>query len=184
MKKFTLLLAMLLCLVPVLASCGGASSAEAAVTTWLDAVYDDGGADVEDVYAVKLAWNLDVLDLIDNEDKAAELEDGVRAAREGAKDKINEMEDIEETIEENKWDDCSVAYEVIYCNEYDKDSDTFDDAKGGFMYKGTAIEDELTSVAAVGVLVTREIEKDGEIMTMADVETFTVYCVDGNWYIG
>lgn len=184
MKKFTLLLAMLLCLVPVLASCGGASSAEAAVTTWLDAVYADGDAEVEDVYAVKLAWNLDVVKLIENADKASEFEDSVRSARDGAKNKINEMEDIEETIEENKWDDCSVTYEIIYCNEYDKKSELFDEAKSEFMYKGTAVEDELSAVAAVGVLVTREIEKDGEVMTMADVEVFSVYCVDGSWYIG
>ena len=114
MKKFTLLLAMLLCLVPVLASCGGASSAEAAVTTWLDAVYADGDAEVEDVYAVKLAWNLDVVKLIENADKASEFEDSVRSARDGAKDKINEMEDIEETIEENKWDDCIIVSDPFH----------------------------------------------------------------------
>ncbi len=184
MKKFTLLLAMLLCLVPVLASCGGAGSAEAAVETWLDAQYADGDAEVEDVYAVKLAWNLELLDLIDNDDKASEFEESVRSARDNAKENINQMKDLDEQLEENKWDDYSVSYEILYCNEYDKKSELFDEVKGSFMYKGTAIEDELTAVASIGVLVTTEVEKDGEDITTANIRTFTVYCVDGNWYIG
>ena len=184
MKKFTLLLAMLLCLVPVLASCGGAGSAEAAVETWLDAVYADGDADVEDVYAVKLAWNLDVIELIDNDDKASELEDGVRAARDGAKNQINKLEEYEEALDDEDIDDYDVTYEILFCDEYDEDSKVFDAAKEGFMYKGTAIEDELTAIARVGVLVTEVVEKDGETGTEVDVKEFTVYCIDGNWYIG
>jgi hypothetical protein len=184
MKKITLLLAMLLCLVPVLGACGGAGNPEAAVSAWLDAKYADGDAKVEDVYAVKLNLNLDVLDLIENETEASDLEKAVRSNREGTKDKINTMEDMDEKLEDNKWDDYDFNYEIIFCDKYDDDSDTFEEAKKDFLYKGTAIEDELTAVARVGVLMTGTIEKDGETMTNADVEVFELYCIDGNWYIG
>lgn len=183
MKKFTLLLAMLLCLVPVLASCGGAGNPEAAVETWLDAKYADGDADVEDVYEVVLEWNLDVLDLLDNDDKASELKEAVRSARDGAKDRINTMKDMDEKMEENKYDDYDFSYEILYCDEYDKDSEIFDEAKKEFAYKGTSVEDELTAVAHVGVLITAVIEKDGDTQTNAYVDEFGLYCIDGNWYI-
>lgn len=183
MKKFTLLLAMLLCLVPVLASCGGASSAETAVTTWLEAVYADGDAEVDDVYKVVLEWNLEVLDLLDSEDKASDLKEAVREARDGAKEEINLLKDVDKTLEELKCDDYKVSYEILYCDEYDKKSDMFDAAKESFMYKGTAIEDELTAVAKIGVLVTIEMEKDGDIITDAEIDEYGAYCIDGKWYI-
>ena len=183
MKKFTLLLAMLLCLVPVLASCGGAGSPEAAVETWLDAKYADGDADVEDVYAVKLAWNLDVIDLIDNENDASALEKTVRTARDGAEKRINTLKDLDKILEEEELDDCDTSYEILFCDEYDKDSEIFTEAKSAFMYKGTAIEDELTAVARVGVLITEVSEKDGETGTEVDVEEFILFCIDGSWYI-
>ncbi len=184
MKKITLLLAMLLCLVPVLGACGGAGNPEAAVTAWLDAKYAEGKADVEDVYEVMLNLNLDVLEFITNDTEASDLEKTVRSNREGTKDKINTLKDMDEKLEDNKWDDYNFTYELIFCDEYDKDTDTFEEAKKDFLYKGTAVEDELTAVARVGVLMTAIIEKDGETMTNADVEVFELYCIDGNWYIG
>jgi hypothetical protein len=184
MKKITLLLAMLLCLVPVLGACGGAGSPEAAVSVWMDAKYADGDAKAEDVYEVKLNLNLDVLEFIKNDTEASDLEKTVRSNRDGIKDKLNTLKDMEDKIEDNKWDDYGFSYEIIFCDKYDKDSDTFDEAKSEFLYKGTAIEDELEAVARVGVLMTAVIEKDGDTMTNANVEVFELYCVDGNWYIG
>lgn len=185
MKKIALLLALLLCMVPVLSSCGGANSPEDAVETALSVMYGDGGEDEADYYEVAYKYNLDILDLLDNGDEAAEIKKAVREAQKEVKDSLNRMGDLDKFIEENEYDDFDYNYEIIYCDVYEeKDGENFDNLISSFGYANTDIEDYVTAIAKVGVLTTVVYEKEDEIYTSADVETYTVYEIDGNWYIG
>lgn len=182
MKKLALLLAMLLCVVPVLSACGANSSPEKAVTTAIDVMYGDGDADPEDFYAVVLDYNLDILELMDDE-KATELKEGIRAGRKNIKEALNLLEDMEERAEDQELDDWDFSYEIAYCNTYDKGSDTFDEYLEDFLYANTDVEDEVTAVALVGVLMTYESEKDGDDFTDINVEEMVCYEIDGDWYV-
>ncbi len=185
MKKLALLLAMLLLAMPLLTACGGAGSPEAAVETALDVKYGDGGEDAEDYYAVAYQYNLDILELLENNDEATELKKAVRDAQKSVKDSLNTMKNIDKLVDEMEYDDYDFSYEIIYCNVYEeKDGENFDNLISSFGYANTDIEDYVTAIAKVGVLMTAEYEKDGETYTSANVETYTVYEIDGNWYIG
>ena len=95
------------------------------------------------------------------------------------------MEDLDKLIEELEYDDFDYSYEIIYCDVYEaKDGENFDNLISSFGYANTDIEDYVTAIAKVGVLATTVYEKEDEIYTSADVETYTVYEIDGNWYIG
>ncbi len=185
MKKLALLLAMLLLAMPLLTACGGAGSPEAAVETALDVMFGDGGEDVEDYYAVAYQYNLEILDLLDNNDEATELKKAVRESQKSVKDSLNSMKDLEDYIEDMEYDDFDFRYEIAYCNIYkEKDGENFDNLITSFGYANTDIEDNVTAIAKVGVIMTTEYEKDGETYTSIETQTVTVYEIDGNWYIG
>ncbi len=174
---------MLLCLVPVLSACGGNSSPKNAVMQSLDVLYGDGGEDVEDYYAVMLDYNLDVLDLIDDEEEQSDYKETVRKAQKEIKKSLNTLEDIDDLMEKAELDDYDVSYEVLYCHTYDDSTDIFDEALKEFKYADTSIEDEITEVATVGVLITIETSNDDGDFTNSDVKTFNLYKIDGDWYI-
>ncbi len=182
MKKICLLLAMLLCLVPVITACGANSSPEKAVTTALEVMYGDGDADPEDYWKVVYNYNLDLIELLDS-DEASDVKESIRAAQKEIKGTLNQFKDIEETLEEEDIDDWNFSYEIIYCNTYEKGSDTFDSFIESFKYVDTDMEDHVTEVASVGVLLTYEYEKEKEDFTSSNVKNFTCYKIDGDWYI-
>ena len=115
MKKISLVLAMLLCLVPVLSACGANSSPEKAVKAALDVVYGDGDADVEDYWAVAYKYNLDIIDeYISNSDKKDTFETEVRSLRTSKQVKLNTLKDIDDQMEEAKIDDWDFSNEILY----------------------------------------------------------------------
>lgn len=182
MKKISLILALLLCLVPVLASCGANSSAEKAVKTAIDVKYGDGDADVEDYWAVAYNYNLDILDLLDDKEEASDYKESIREARKSAKEMLNMYKDIDEMLEEEDIDKWDFDYEILYCDTYKK-GDAFDQYVESFGYANTAIEDKIEAVARVGVLFTYEVKKDKDVEHSSDVETYTCYKIDGKWYV-
>jgi len=183
MKKIALVLAMLLCLVPVLSACGLGSSPKNAVKQALDVKYGDGGEDVEDFYEVTLDYNLDVLEFLDDDDEKSDYKDEIRAAQKEVKKSLNSLEDIEDEMEEEDITDFDFSYEILYCNTYDDKSDYFDTLLKSFKYADTSVEDEVTEVAVVGVLLTTEYSDDDGDYTSVETDTFTLYKIDGNWYI-
>ena len=184
MKKIALLLAMLICLVPVLGACGANSSPEKAVEAALKVVYGDGDEKADDFYAVAYEYNLDILELIKNDEEASALKESVREAQKSIKDSLNNMEDIDEYIEEAKYDDFDFNYEILYCNIYEeKDGENFDNLIESFGYVNTDIEDAVTAIAKVGVMMTTEYVYEDENYTNVSTETITCYCIDGDWYI-
>lgn len=183
MKKLALILAMLLCLVPVLSACGANSSPEKAVSAALDVKYGDGDADPEDYYAVVLNYNLDVLDLMDDEDAAKSYKESIRESQKSIKDSLNSMEDMDENAEDQDIDDWSFEYEIAYCNIYDKGSDTFDSYVESFIYANSSVEDSIEEVAIVGVLEYYEYSKDDCDYTNIESDSYVCYCIDGDWYV-
>lgn len=185
MKKLALILAMLLLAMPLLTACGGASSPEAAVETALDVMFGDGDANVDDYYEVALLCNTDILELIENGDKKDSFKESARATQKAMKDSLNLLKDADKEADDEGYDDWSFSYEIAYCDVYkEKDNRHFDDLIESFPYADTDIEEETTAIAKVGVILTTEFEKDGETYTSVDTQTFTVYEIDGNWYIG
>ncbi len=182
MKKICLLLAMLLCLVPVLSACGANSSPEKAVTAAIDVKYGDGDADPEDYWAVVYNYNLDLVELLDS-DEASDIKESIREARKEVKETLNQHEDMDEYMEDEELDDWSFKYEIIYCNTYEKGSDIFDNAISTFKYVDTDMEDYVDEVAKVGVLFITEYEKDGETYTSSSTKDFSCFKIDGKWYI-
>lgn len=182
MKKICLLLALLLCMAPVLSACGANSSPEKAVLAALDVKYGDGDADPEDYWAVVYNYNLDLIELLDS-DEASTVKEGIRAAQKEMKASLNLYEDIEDKLEDEDIDDWDFSYEILFCNTYEEGSDTFDEAIKEFKYVDTDIEDYVDEVAQVGVLMTTVYEKDGEEFTSVNTKTFSCYKIDGDWYI-
>ncbi len=182
MKKISLLLAMLLCLAPLFVACGANSSPEKAVVAALDVLYGDGDAEAEDYWAVAYNYNLELIELMDSEE-ASDYKEMIRAAQKEKKSSFNSLEDMDETAEDAEFDDWDFEYEILYCNTYEKGSDTFDAAIEDFEYVDTDVEDYVEEVATVGVLVTRIFEKDDETFTSASVQTYSCYKIDGDWYI-
>ncbi len=182
MKKISLLLAMLLCLAPLFVACGANSSPEKAVVAALDVIYGDGDAEAEDYWAVAYNYNLELIELMDSDDKA-DYKEMIRAAQKEKKSSFNSMEKMDDYAEEAELDDWDFEYEILYCDTYEKGTDTFDAAIADFDYVDTDVEDYVEEVATVGVLITSIYEKDGETFTNVEVETFDCYNIDGDWYI-
>ena len=183
MKKISLILALLLCLVPVLASCGANSSAEKAVKTAIEVKYGDGDADVEDYWAVAYNYNLDILDLLTDKEEASDYKESIRDARKSVKESLNMFgKDFQDELEDEGIDKWDFDYEILYCDVYEK-GDTFDAAVENFGYANTDIEDKIEAVAKVGVLMTMESKKGKEVAHESNTTTYVCYKIDGKWYV-
>jgi len=185
MKKIALLLALLLCLVPVLSACGANSSAKKAASAAFEAYYIDG--DAEAFFEVSADYNLELVKEYITSDKADSLKESIRSKQDSAKETIKEYWDRYTDSEKDGGmgaEDVDVSYEVLFVDTYDKKSDAFEKAMEEFTYNDTDIEDEVTKVAHVGLLATITYTIDGDDYTDAAVRDFTCYCIDGNWYVG
>ncbi len=187
MKKLALLLALLLCLAPVLSACGANSSAKKAAVAAVKAEYIN--CDADDYFDVALRYNVDLIDeYIKDTEQATALKESARAAKDTKKESIKAQWDFFTKSEDEGGlgaeDEPDVDYEVIYVETYGEKTDAFDKIMEGFRYKGTDLEDEVTKVAKVGILVTVEYTVDDDDYVDAEVETLTCYCIDGDWYIG
>ncbi len=185
MKKISLLLAMLLCLVPVLGSCGANSSAKNAAKAAFDAYFIDSDADA--YFEVALEYNIDILKEYIDSDDVDDLKESVREAQKTTKDEIKEYWDfLTEDEDEGGYgadDNYKVKGEVLSCEVYDSKSDAFDEAIKGFAYENTDLEDVVEEVALVNILMTVEYTVGDDDYTKATVKTYTCFNVDGNWYV-
>ncbi len=182
MKKISLLLALILCLVPVLSACGANSSPEKAVKAAIDVKYGDGEADVEEYWAVAYNYNTDILDLLTDKEEASDYKESIRESRKMAKEMLNLYKDLDDMMEEEEIDKFDFDYKVLYCDTYEK-GDTYDELVEEFGYANTDIEDKIEAVANVGVLFTYEMKKGKDVAHNSDVETYTCYKIDGKWYV-
>jgi len=178
MKKLALLLSMLLCLVPTLASCGANSSPEKAVTAVIEATYED--FDYEVFNKVCYSLNVDLYeDVLEGDDLKAAKEN-IRSTQDVIKETFKEMKKEAEKCEKFK-----LEYDIRYCEIYDEKDDEFDEIiKRNSDINDTDFEDLTDKVAKVRVVgevfVTDE---DGEDDIVEIDETFTCFHIDGNWYV-
>ena len=149
----------------------------------LDVKYGDGKENADDYWKVAFEYNLDILALLDDEDVADKWETDIRAAQKDAKKGLNQMEDIEDFMEDMKYDDYDFSYEVIFCNVYDEDTKEFDKVMEKFRYVNTDMEDYVTEIAHISVLERAEWEYDGEDYTKVNTVDYTCYRIDGDWYV-
>ncbi len=178
MKKIALLLAMLLCLVPTLASCGMNSSPEKVVSAVIEATYEDFDYEVIN----KICYNLDVdlyEDVFEGDDLKAAKE-SIRASQDVIKESFKQMEDRAEECE--KYD---LKYDIRYCEIYDDKDDEFDEIiKANDTINDTDFEDLTDKVAKVRVVGEVFItDEDGDDSINEIDNTFTCYRIDGKWYI-
>lgn len=186
MKKIALLLALLLCLAPVLSACGANSSAKKAASAAFEAYYIDG--DAEAYFEVKSDYNLELVKEYITSDMAEMLKESIRNSQSKVKDRIKEVwDDYTDSKDDNGKgaDEVNVDYEVLFVDTYGKKTQAFEDAMEDFTYNDTDIEDEVSKIAYVGILKTLTYtDSDDDDFTEASVITYTCYCIDGNWYVG
>ncbi len=184
MKKIALLLALLLCLAPVLSACGANSSAKKAAAAAFEAYYIDG--DAEAFFEVNAAYNLDLIKKYISSEKADSLKETARSKQDSAKENIKEQWDKYTDSEDDGGlgaEDLKVKYEILFVDTYGKKSEAFENALESFTFNDTDIEDEVTKIARVGILGTVTFSIDGDDYTDATVRDYTCYCIDGKWYI-
>ncbi len=186
MKKISLLLAMLLCLVPVLGSCGANSSAKNAAKAAFEAYYVDGDADA--YFEVALNYNVDLLKEYIDSDDVDDMKTDVRDAQKEEKDDIKELWDVLTNDEDDGGlgadDDFKVKGEVISCETYDDKTDIYDEAIESFEYEGSDLEDFVEEVAIVNILMTIEFTVDDVDYVKTMTLEYLCYNIDGDWYVG
>lgn len=178
MKKLALVLAMLLCVVPVLSACGANSSPEKAAETAFKATYVD--FDYEAYYEVAYKLNLDLIeDVMEGSDKLDGMKEEARSERDSMKEMIKSMKDNAEDYE-----DYDIDYEVRYCISYDKDEDKFDEIMEDFGFADTDFVDLIDEVAVVGIAAeVYTTDEDGVEEVDGTYAKITCYNIDGDWYI-
>ncbi len=186
MKKIALLLAMLLCLAPVLSACGAHSSAKKAATAAFEAYYVD--QDSEAYYEVSARHNLELIDAyINSSTTAEELKSSVRSRKDSTKESIKKVWDSYTKSEADGGKDAEDfnvdSYEVLYENVYKSKTDAFDGIMENFPYGDTDLEDQVTKVAKVGVLMTITYTIGDDDYTEAGVQEYVCYLIDGDWYV-
>ncbi len=182
MKKICLILAMLLCLVPVLASCGANSSAEKAAVAAFEAKYVD--FDYEAYFEVDYTCNLELVeDVLDGNDKLDEYKTTVRETKESVKETIKNYAKAP-----GEYEDYDVEYEVRYCISYEKDSDRYDSiVKNYFEFQenDTDFKDLIEEVAIVGIAVEVYTTDDEDVDSISGAYMRVVcFNIDGDWYVG
>ena len=181
MKKIAMLLAMLLCLVPVLSACGAQSSAEGVVEAALQARYED--FDYETLQKIDYKCNKELFtELLDSGEVLDELKKDIEDEREEIKTNLKSYKKTAEAAE-----DYSVTYEIRYCNVYDEDDDAFDVIlkKSEFSEEGFGdVKDAIDQVARVRVIGEIIFENEDGLRMISNIaEIYTCYRIDGDWYI-
>lgn len=182
MKKICLLLAVLLCCIPVLSACGAQSSAESVVTAALEARYVD--FDYETMYELAHNYNVELYkELLADEDDVLKAEkDAISKRCDTLKSTIKAAEKAADT-----YDDYTFEYEIRYCKVYDEDDDAFDEIVKASKFSGDGYSDmknlidEVAKARVVGEIIYTT-DSDAEIISNID-ETYTCYRIDGTWYI-
>lgn len=182
MKKICLLLAALLCCIPVLSACGAQSSAESTVVAAIEARYVD--FDYEAMYELAHNYNVELYkELLEGEDDVLKAEkDSISKKCDTIKSTIKAEEKFAEKV-----DDYEFTYEVRYCKSYDEDDDEFDVvvksskfAKEGYSDMKDLI-DEVADVRVVGeFIITNE---DGDEFISNFDKNYTCFRIDGTWYV-
>ena len=165
MKKIALLLALLLCLVPVLSACGANSSAKKAAAAAFEAYYIDGDADA--FFEVKADYNLDLVKEYMDSEKGDALKESIRSKQDSAKENIKDYwNDYTDSEKDGGLgaEDVKVDYEILFVDTYGKKTEAFEKAMEDFTYTDTDIEDEVTKVAHVGILMTITYTVDDDLL--------------------
>ena len=188
MKKIAILLAMILCVVPVLTACGGVGGAEKAVKNYLEARYVD--FDKEAFFASSVLYNKDMLkELLDEDDYKAVTYDGWRDTIE------NSIKNYKEYAEDAE--DYELNYEIYASRVIEKDSDEFDAilAQVSFnvsgegygeelLIKDTDLEDLVEEMAIVRYIGEQNYvnRKDEERIETVGSSLLCLN-IDGDWYV-
>ena len=179
MKKIALFLALILCMVPVLSSCGVNSSAEKVAVAAVEAMFVD--FDYEAYYETNYILNLDLLeDVMSGSDKYEGMKDEARSERETIKEQIKSLKNTANDLEEY-----DVEFEVRYVISYEKDSKYYDDCMEEFEFNGTDFQDLVKEVAIVGIAAERYATDDEDNETVSGSYLQIIcYNIDGDWFIG
>ena len=196
MKKLSLILALLLCLMPVLTACGG-GGAEKTVKQYLKAVYKDFDSSVlEEItleYNKKL--NKDILSTEEFEQYANayyygddseyydwDAEKQFDAAIDSLEDRLGDNK----RVTEKDWEKYKVNYKVEYCEVYEEDDDLFDFYKEysfSTKYTKTDFKKKITAYARAYVSGTISYVDEDMKFVQPINETFVLFCIDDEWYI-
>ncbi len=181
MKKIALLLAMLICVVPVLTACGANSSPDGAVEAALVARYED--FDYEALYELSYKYDKELfVDLLGSGDVLDAEKNSIDNNRETLKETVKAAQKLSEMF-----DDYSFDYEIRYCNIYDKKDDAFDTIikSSKFSNEGYGdVKDAISKVAKVRVIGEIVFENDdGNCIYNNIADTYTCYYIDGDWYV-
>lgn len=185
MKKIALLLALLLCMVPVLSSCGANSSAKKAAVAAFEAYYVD--SDPSAYFEVCVDYNVDLLKEYIDSDAADAMKESVRASQDSVKETIKSYWDSYTESEKDGGlgaEDVSVDYEVLTVSKYNDKTEAFDKVMAEFTYDNSDIEDVVKEVAIVEILTTIEYTIDDDDYVDSGVKTYYCYNIDGDWYVG
>jgi hypothetical protein len=182
MKKISLILALLLCLMPVLTACGG-GGAEKAVKKYLDAKYKDFESEVFE--EVVLNYNKDIL----KKNFTTEEFQKYVGTDDAFKKRLNELDeqlDDNRKAAEKEWDKYKVSYKIDFCEVYEEDDERFDfykEYKLDARYTKTDFKKEITAIAVVGV--TGKISYvDDEMKFVKPIgEELVCVCIEDEWYI-
>ena len=176
MKKIALLLAMLICLTPVLSSCGAQSAPEKVVMKIVEATYED----FDDKTLCKLYYNLNSAMLTDvlGDEEYKNVETFVLSSQNSTKKVMADYK--EESKKCKKYD---FRYDIRYCEIYNEKDDEFESIVAELASVSNALSDVTDQVAKVRfvgeVFITDE---DGEDYIRELDRTFCCYRINGKWY--
>lgn len=178
MKKIAFMLAMILCVLPMLTACGGASGAEKVVEKSMEAMYVD--FDYENFYETVYELDLDLLEDVFEGDKLDAAKETARAQRDSVKEMVKGIQDRAEDME-----DFEIVIEIRYSQFFEKDSDEYDAMMEEFSFKGTDMEDLVDATAVVGVVMEAYVtDEDGVETIDGQYQEVECYKIDGTWYVG
>lgn len=176
MKKIALLLAMLLCLVPVFSACSmGTSGAEKVVKNYLEAIMKDFDKDA--AYEAVFYQNKEILEVVLSED----LYDAVTA--EGWRDETDKQIKNEKKYA-NDADDYDFSYEIYDSRAIEIDSDEYDALVEEFsVIINDDVEDAIEGIALVRAIYDQVYTMGDEEYLVTEEVTFLCVEIEGDWYI-
>lgn len=176
MKKIALLLALLLCLAPVLSACGvGGGGGVKAVKKYLDAFYVDFDEDAFD--EVYLLCNEDLVEENLSDELLEEYKENDIAQM--YHNQIDEMADLIEGAKKYSFD-----YEIYDSRNIKEDDDEFDAIMEEIEFKDTDFEDITEEFCLVRVVGTFTFVNDDKEERIEDFyNTILAGKIDGKWYV-
>ena len=183
MKKICLLLALIICLVPVLTSCdgilvgltGGSAGAESVAKEYIDAIYKD--FDKNALFEISARYNKELLkSKLSEEDFESHTYEGWREA-------------IEMHIKKHRTyaadaAEYDVKYKVYSSRTVSKDSDEFGVITGNTVFRETEMEDAVEELALVRVVGEQNyVNSSDEERTVTFYEELLCLKIDGKWYV-